>query len=390
MKDDRGTRTTNADSRPVVAHLVTPYLFVTGSWIHSQLVHSRRFRPIVVTQSVENRDVFPFPDVYEMNGSRGRTQRLADLASKYALGTYPLAPYRRVFDRENVRIVHAHLGWEAARTAGLAERSRRPFVVSFYGRDATLLVRNPYWRWLYRRLFRVADRVIAEGHHMAGTLAEIGAPPDRIRVVHLGVDPSAFAFKERTLPPGDEPIIGLISASFREKKGIPFGIDAFASVQARHPRARLRIIGDGPLRPAIEERIRSHGLADRIDLLGYRPYPEYLAELSHAHFLLSPSVTAADGDSEGGAPVCLLDAQALGVPIVATTHCDIPEVTRPDASALLAPERDVPALANRLDELLTHPERWPGMGRAGRSHIEAEFDIRRQVDRMADLYEELR
>ena len=139
----------------------------------------------------------------------------------------------------------------------------------------------------------------------------------------------------------------------------------------------------------IEGRVRSHGLGDRIDLLGYRPYPEYLEELARAHFLLAPSITAADGDSEGGAPVCLIDAQALGVPIVATTHCDIPEVTRPDGSALLAPERDVPALADRLDELLSHPERWAAMGRAGRAHIEAEFDIRTQVDRMADLYEEL-
>jgi colanic acid/amylovoran biosynthesis glycosyltransferase len=143
------------------------------------------------------------------------------------------------------------------------------------------------------------------------------------------------------------------------------------------------------LRPQIEERAGRGDLQGRVDLLGYRPYPEYLEELSRANFLLAPSVTARDGDSEGGAPVCLLEAQAMGVPVVATTHCDIPEVTRPDESALLAPERDVPELARKLDALLRDSSRWPAMGRAGRAHVEAEFDIRSQVRKMEALYREL-
>jgi colanic acid/amylovoran biosynthesis glycosyltransferase len=99
---------------------------------------------------------------------------------------------------------------------------------------------------------------------------------------------------------------------------------------------------------------------------------------------------AKDGDSEGGAPVCLIEAQAMGLPIVATTHCDIPEITRPEVSAFLAPERDAAAFAARLDQLLEHPEQWAEMGRAGRLHVETEFNIRTQVSRMNEVYREVR
>jgi colanic acid/amylovoran biosynthesis glycosyltransferase len=238
-----------------------------------------------------------------------------------------------------------------------------------------------------RRSFRAIPT--GSGSTDRSSPANIGAPRERIRVVHLGVDPESFPYEERALPEGDTPIIGLIVASFREKKGVEYALEALGILKECHPRLRLRIVGDGPLRPSLESKIASLGIGARVDLLGYQPFPVYREELGRAHFLLAPSVVAADGDSEGGAPVCLLDAQASGLPIVATTHCDIPEITVPDGSALLAPERDAVALSERIDELLSRPERWPEMARSGRAHVEAEFNIRTQVERMADVYDEL-
>ena len=281
---------------------------------------------------------------------------------------------------------HAHQGWEGARTAHLRRALGIPIVTSFYGRDATMLPRKVYWRTLYARLFREGDLFIAEGPHMGRTLEAIGCPAEKIRVVHLGVDLERIPFVERRPDPSGR-VTGLIAASFREKKGIIYALEAVARVAAHRPGLRLRIVGDGPLRPEIERRIGRPDLAGRVDLLGYRDFPAYLAELARADFLMAPSVTAADGDCEGGAPVCLLDAQAAGLPILASTHCDIPEVTVPGRSALLSPERDIDALAANLERLLSRPEEWPAMGRAGRAHVEAEFDVRRQGERMADVYD---
>jgi colanic acid/amylovoran biosynthesis glycosyltransferase len=251
-----------------------------------------------------------------------------------------------------------------------------------------MLPRKAYWRALYKRLFARGDLFIAEGPHMARTLEAIGCPAPRVRVVHLGVDTSRIPFHERR-PCPDGSVTALIAASFREKKGIPDALEALAIVAGRWPGLRLRIIGDGPLRGDIERRISRLRLGERVDLLGYRDYPDYLAELGKAHILLCPSVTAADGDCEGGAPVCLLDAQASGLPIVATRHCDIPEVTIPDRSAFLSAERDPAALAANLERLLSSPESWGAMGRAGREHVELEFQVSRQAEIMANLYEEV-
>ncbi len=372
-------------SSPSIAHLVTPYLFTTGSWIHSQLTHTPRHRAVVMTQRTENLDVFPFEPVHDLSG--GRRPGAAYAFSKYVLGRFPAGPYVSAARRENVVLLHAHQGWEGARTIHLKRRLGVPFVVSFYGRDATMIPRKAYWRVLYRRLFDRGDVFIAEGRHMAETLARIGCPRERIRVVHLGVDPSRIPFAERRPGPAGE-AIGLIAASFREKKGIRYALEAVARVAPRFPELRLRIIGDGPMRETIRERAGRPDLAGRIDLLGYLGYPDYLRELGKAHFLMAPSVTAADGDTEGGAPVCVLDAQAAGLPIIATEHCDIPEATVPGRSALLSPERDVDALAANLERLLSAPDMWGEMGRAGRAHVEAEFDASRQGSKLADLYDE--
>lgn len=378
---------TGKDHRPTAAHLVTPYLFVTGSWVHAQLLNNPRYRAVVMTQASENLDVFPFEPVYDFGHARSGPARAAFLFEKYVRGRFPARPYADAAAREGVVLIHAHQGWEGARVVHLRRRMNVPVITSFYGRDATMLPRKTYWRALYRRLFREGDLFVAEGPHMGRTLEAIGCPADKIRVVHLGVDLARIPFAERRVDPSGR-VTGLIAASFREKKGVIYALEALARVAARWPGLRLRIIGDGPLRPEIERRAAQADLAGRVDLLGYRDFPAYLEELGKADFLMAPSVTAADGDCEGGAPVCLLDAQAAGLPILATTHCDIPEVTVVGRSALLSAERDVAGLAENLERLLAHPEEWPAMGRAGRAHVEAEFDVRRQGERMADLYDD--
>ena len=98
-------------------------------------------------------------------------------------------------------------------------------------------------------------------------------------------------------------------------------------------------------------------------MLGLLPHPTALEELKRATILLYPSVTASDGDTEGGAPVALIEAMAMGVPIVSSLHADIPEVVIDKTCGLLFPERDIAGLATGLDTLLRSPRtiwpRWP-------------------------------
>lgn len=268
-------------------------------------------------------------------------------------------------------------------------------MVTFYGWDVNKLPQQkPVWRKRYRRLFTEVDLVLCEGSYMAKSVCELGCPEDKIKVQHLGVDVDQIQFQPRRWSAG-EPLKVLVAASFREKKGIPDAIEALAIIARKVPVA-LTIIGDaGKDSDSQQEKIRildaleSSGLKKQTRLLGYQTHQAMLQEAYDHHLFLQPSITAEDGDTEGGAPVSIIEMLASGMPVVATTHCDIPEVVGPAFAQLLAPERDVTKLAACIQILLDDPNRWSSLLQAGREHIEAEYHQVKQAMRLVNIYRDI-
>ena len=118
----------------------------------------------------------------------------------------------------------------------------------------------------------------------------------------------------------------------------------------------------------------------------YQSHQTMLKESYNHHLFLQPSVTANDGDTEGGAPVAIIEMLATGMPVVATTHCDIPEVTGPAFAHLLAPERNAAKLAACIQSLLDEPDSWSDLASEGRKHVEQEYHRLRQAERLTDHY----
>lgn len=301
---------------------------------------------------------------------------------------------RQVCDAIDPDIVHSHFGDVAWENMHLLKGVRARHMVTFYGFDVNKLPRSPVWRRRYLELFAHADRVLCEGSHMMRSLIALGCPPHKARVQHLGVDIAGIPFTPRQWQPG-EPLKVLIAASFREKKGIPYAVEALGVLQHRVP-LELTIIGDaGPepdarrqKRQILAELSRS-GLTAKTRLLGYQPHARMLAEARQHHVFLHPSVTARDGDSEGGAPVCISEMLASGMPVISTQHCDIPEVMGPQLAHLLAPERNSAALVNRLESLLNQHARWSEWARAGRHRIETEYQRQEQAVRLREHHREV-
>ena len=107
--------------------------------------------------------------------------------------------------------------------------------------------------------------------------------------------------------------------------------------------------------------------------------------MERSHIVILPSVTASDGDTEG-TPLVLVEALAMGIPVVSTRHADIPEIVKDGLNGFLVPERDAGALAERLIHLVEHPESWEGMGRAGREHVAEQFNAAKQFDKLMGIY----
>lgn len=367
-----------------VAHFANPYLPLTTTWIYGQIVHLRRYRPIVLTQCIQHLDQFPVTPIYSAERFPFPKRVIHRILRKVS-DRYPFCV--DILKRERVDVLHAHFGQEGCRALLAKRRTGLPMVTTFYGLDASLLPSDPYWQRRFRELFSLGELFLAEGSALRERLMALGCPEEKAVVQHLGVDLDRIRYRVR-MPREDATF--LVCASFREKKGVRYAVEAFGRICGRYPTARLRIIGDGPLRGEIVQKIRDLDLGDRVDVLGVQPYERFLEEVSTCDILLQPSVTASDGDTEGGAPVVLIEAQAAGMPVVATHHADIPEVVRDGVSGFLVPERDVEALAERMVYLLGHPEAWEKMGRAGRGHVEQEYDVRVQVSKLEDVYDSVR
>ena len=237
---------------------------------------------------------------------------------------------RRLLARSTLGVVHAQFGQPGYDIFRALPRDRRPavrLVVNFYGYDASGLPESvPAWRRRYAELFRYPNlAVVVEGPAMRARLTSLGCPESAIHIVPLCLAEPAegWPMTPRDSASRDSRVLGFVGR-FVEKKGFAFALRALAPLLAGRPGVRVVMVGDGPERPLIERLVADHGLADRVMFLGMRPHAQVLAEVARMGALVVPSLTAHDGDSEGGAPTIVAEAQLVGTPVIASDHADIP------------------------------------------------------------------
>lgn len=379
-----------------VLHAYPQWLSQTQTWMHSQVVELQRLGidAHVVCEVTDNLDQFEVPNLHCLRSENIAVQlwyrglRKLRVTDKQG---YLIAIGRKT----GASIVHSHfgdIGW--GNLTAVRKLSAR-HVVTFYGYDVNKLpTQNSVWRRRYRELFDEGDLFLCEGSHMARCIIELGAPEHKVKVQHLGVDLARFRFQPREWCAG-QPLKVLIAASFREKKGIPYAVKALGVLHKEVP-VELTIIGEAGADAASQQEkakildaIENAGIAGNTRLLGYQPYSVMLCEAHAHHLFLQPSVGASDGDTEGGAPVSIIEMLATGMPVVSTWHCDIPEVMGSALHHLLAPERDVDALAQIIRILIAYPARWARISAAGQKRVAAEYDLKVQARRLADHYNSL-
>lgn len=254
-------------------------------------------------------------------------------------------------------------------------------VTSFRGYDVGKYLRSH--PRAYDALFRAGASFLPVSRALAERLIEAGCGSAKICVHHSGVAYRQIALPGTVRP--DRPVQLITVARLVEKKGVAYAIRAVARLLACAKDVSYTIIGDGPLRAQLQSLIDKLGIGAHVRLVGAMPHHLTLQMVRASHILLAPSVTAADGDTEG-IPNVLKEAMALGLPVVATRHGGITELVEDGVSGFLVREADDQAIAERLGYLVDHPELWSAMGRAGRAKIEAEFDSERLNVQLEMLY----
>jgi colanic acid/amylovoran biosynthesis glycosyltransferase len=289
-------------------------------------------------------------------------------------------PYAKVERRRKPDVIHAHY-----LTTGylIGRRTRAPLVVSAYGFDATVLGRQILWRHAYRELARRASAVIVEGPHMAETVGSLGFHPGRVHVVPIAAALGEVAYRA---PDGEPGPVRLVSCGrLVEKKGHHIAIAAFAAA-GLPAGSHLTIVGDGPRGRELAALARSLGVTDCVSMVGALDRAAWLDRLRQSDLLIAASVTAGNGDQEGGAPTTILDAQASGVPVVGSTHCDIPFLVADGVTGYLGPEGSADGIAAAMLRAMNDRRRWAVVAANARRQIEARHTDEAAARLLADVH----
>jgi colanic acid/amylovoran biosynthesis glycosyltransferase len=379
-------KASDASNGVSIAHFINPFLPITQNWIYHQLCFNAEFRHIVLCQTIENRELFPWKTAYPAFKKKTFIAAIGLFLARARAQYFP-GHYLRVIKREKPRIFHGHFSWESWRNFGLIKKSGLPLVTTFYGLDVNKLAKLPQWQRRYKALFQRGEIFTVEGPFMAKALAAIGCPEDKIRIVPIGVDIERI---HGLAIPKTGPMIKIMFVGLeREKKGSLFAAAAFARVATNHKNIELHLIGSGGYYNPVHKILEQAGVLDRCFFHGYISFDIYCNLLGQMDIVLAPSVTARNGDTEGGAPVVIIEAQAAGIPVVATIHCDIPNIVIHEKTGLLCDERDEGALTKNLERMVFNSELREKFGIAAASHAGINFSIQGQVKKLNEIYRSL-
>ncbi len=270
--------------------------------------------------------------------------------------------------------LHAHFVDRAATVALVAGRLlSTPYSVTAHANDIYV---NPVL--LPEKLSEAKFVATCTGYNREH-LARVGNGnlSPKINCIYHGLDVSHYQPDSK---PWDTPLL-LSVGQLKEKKGLAYLIKACRILKDRGYNLECQIVGEGPLRPALEAQIRQLSLEDAVTLCGALPHPEVIEKYRQATLFVLPCVVSANGDRDG-IPNVILEAMAMQVAVVSTRHSGIPEVVEDGVNGLLVPPADEVALAEALAQLLDDPERRCQLGQRGRQTVIEKFSVEQNVKRL--------
>jgi len=324
-----------------------------------------------------------------LSGASGVLARLLGLGwrmdSKRAHGAVgrrlPVRLYARsmaqFLRRSRVDVVLAEYGTTAVEIMEACSISGTPLVVHFHGYDAYQDQALERLSDAYKRLFRVASRIVAVSQDMRQHLVGIGAPPNRIICNPCGVDVCRF----RGADPRAVPPLFLALGRFVQKKGPLLTVQAFSLVHSEEPDSRLVMLGDGPQHSECVSLAQRLGIDQNVVFPGSVDYSDVAGWMRRARCFVQHSMRASDGDSEG-TPVAVLEASSCGLPVVSTKHGGIVDAVLEGQSGFLVDEGDVDAMAARMLRFAREPELAATMGEVGRGHMKDNYSSEKSLGRL--------
>ncbi len=294
---------------------------------------------------------------------------------------YQAACVARAVLENKIQHIHAHFGNVATSVARLATQMCG-ITYSFTAHARDIYRDNVDDEDMRRKIMDAAGVVTVSQYnvdHFRRTYGELG---EKVELVYNGLSLEEFPLSERRSQKNHLVAVG----RFVEKKGFRDLIDACDLLrQNGFEDSQCTVVGDGPLRTELENRIASKNLQHCVRLAGALPADDVKRIIAGSAVLVAPCIVAADGDRDG-LPTVLLESMALGTPSVSTPVTGIPEAIRHNETGLLAACNDPQSLATACAKLLRDRDFANEISANARALVEAQFDVRRNSATLRQLF----
>jgi len=386
----------------VVLHLFDTYLPSTLSWVDQLLeegsdavwigspwitdgVHASAARQLFI-HPIQRFLVKGLPNEFENKLQYlwlSRLERIFGLYSHYL---------SRQFKHQKPDILHAHFGTVGCLYASLSRHTNRPLVVSFYGFDYTKVLQlKPAFHEQYKQLFEQAAAVIScsrdEG---VRRLEALGCPKHKIFHVSPAIDITQYPCQFKHKAANTLKLVQV--ATLTPKKGHKTTLEALAIAVKRCPGIQLTIAGESPYpkyRRELMQWAKTLGVEKHIEWHSFIPHAGVADYISRFDVFIHPSCHTEIGDHEA-APVVILEAQALGLPVLSTHHWDIPYEVLHGETGFLVAENDAKTLSKHIETFYVMDNAaYQVFASQARQHVTNHFGIRQSAEALHSIYTRL-
>ena len=286
----------------------------------------------------------------------------------------------RFLQSRRVGVVLAEFGPTGLSVMDACHEAGVPLAVYFHGFDAYKRETLEEVGGRYPRLFRSAAAVIAVSREMIDQLQRLGAPLAKVHYNPCGADTALFQGADPSAAPAHFVGVG----RFVDKKAPHLTLLAFARARQEVPHAELTLIGDGPLWECCHRLAAAMGVAEAVWMPGVVSHDEVAEAMRRARAFVQHSVRTFQDEVEG-TPVAVLEAGAMGLPVIATRHAGIRDVVLDGQTGALVGEGDVEGMAAAMVRLAEDAELARHWGGAARARVVAEFSMERSIGHLWEI-----
>lgn len=280
--------------------------------------------------------------------------------------------------KKKIDCVLAEYGTTAAESLRVIQSLQLPLVVHFHGYDASDRDFLLKYKEKYIKVFTYAKSIISVSKKMTSDLIALGCPENKIILNTYGPSIDFYNIK-----PSFNTKQFIAIGRLVNKKAPHLTIVAFSKVAKKYPDARLLFGGEGHLLDDCKNLVKTLGLQEQVSFLGKQTKSQVMQHFSASLAFVQHSVTAENGDTEG-TPVAVLEANAAGLPVIATRHAGIPDVIEHGKTGFLVEESDIEAMASYMIQLCENPEKAKQMGRQGSQNVLLNFSIEKHLQSLTD------